>query len=109
MDSKPSTVESSTVGSSVIAVTSDTDCCIAPAKYLEADNTAEDASVPGYDGWIDSIQVYGKRYAIKAAIVEYHALTCPKCGGQVQMHNGWGKCEYCNTEYSAVIKLSAIE
>ena len=100
-------IKSNIVGSGVIAVKSDTskDYCIAPAKYLEADNTAEDESVPGYDGWIDSIQVYGKRYAIKAAIVEYHALICPKCGGQVQMHNGWGKCGYCDTEYSAVIKL----
>lgn len=100
-------IKQSIVGSSVIAVKSDTskDYYAASANYLEAGNTTEDENTPGYDGWIDSIQVYGKRYAIKAAIVEYHALTCPKCGGQVQMHNGWGKCGYCDTEYSAVIKL----
>lgn len=58
-----------------------------------------------YDGWIDSVNIDGKLYAIKAAIVEYHALTCPKCGGQIQMHNGMGQCQFCGTEFSATIRL----
>lgn len=72
--------------------------------YMEPAETHESAHGP-YDGWIDSVNVGGKRYAIKAAIVEYHALTCPKCGGQIRMHNGMGKCQFCDTEFSATIRL----
>ena len=72
--------------------------------YVEPAETHESTTGP-YDGWIDSVQVNGKKYAIKAAIVEYHALTCPKCGGQIRMHNGMGKCPFCDTEFSATIRL----
>jgi len=72
--------------------------------YIEPAETHESAHGP-YDGWIDSVTVDGKIYAIKAAVVEYHALTCPKCGGQIRMHNGMGQCEYCGTEFSATIRL----
>lgn len=72
--------------------------------YVEPAETHESINGP-YDGWIDSVNVDGKKYAIKAAIVEYHALTCPKCGGQIQMHNGMGKCQFCGTEFSATIRL----
>lgn len=72
--------------------------------YVEPAETHESAH-DSYDGWIDSVKVDGKKYAIKAAIVEYHALTCPKCGGQIHMHNGMGKCQFCDTELSATIRL----
>lgn len=72
--------------------------------YVEPAEIHESTHGP-YDGWIDSVNVNGKTYAIKAAIVEYHALTCPKCGGQIQMHNGMGQCQFCGTEFSATIRL----
>ena len=72
--------------------------------YVEPAETHESAHGP-YDGWIDSVNIDGKTYAIKAAVVEYHALTCPKCGGQIQMHNGMGQCQFCGTEFSATIRL----
>lgn len=72
--------------------------------YVESAETHESAHGP-YDGWIDSVNINGKTYAIKAAVVEYHALTCPKCGGQIHMHNGMGQCEFCGTEFSATIRL----
>lgn len=72
--------------------------------YMEPAEIHESVHGP-YDGWIDTVNVDGKKYAIKAAVVEYHALTCPKCGGQIHMHNGMGKCQFCDTEFSATIRL----
>ena len=72
--------------------------------YIEPAETHESSHDP-YSGWIDSVTIDGKIYAIKAAVVKYHALTCPKCGGQIHMHNGMGKCQFCDTEFSATIRL----
>lgn len=66
-----------------------------------------DPSLPeGYSGWISSIQLPdGRKYKLKCEIVQAHPLTCPKCGGNVTMNMGWGKCDYCGTNYSAVVKI----
>ena len=52
------------------------------------------------DGYISKITFGGKVYKLKCEIVEVHPMTCPKCGGQLELHYGTGKCEYCGTHYS---------
>lgn len=38
-------------------------------------------------------------------VVEYHPLTCTKCGGQVEIKDGFGQCPYCKTSFSATIVI----
>ena len=38
-------------------------------------------------------------------VVEYHPLTCTKCGGQVEIKDGFGQCPYCKTNFSATIVI----
>lgn len=42
---------------------------------------------------------------ITPPVVEYHPLTCTKCGGQVEIKDGFGQCPYCKTSFSATIVI----
>lgn len=58
-----------------------------------------------FDGYITAIKVGGKTYKLRCEIVEIHELTCPKCGGEIELKFGTGKCKYCDTLFSTKIKL----
>lgn len=55
--------------------------------------------------YISRIQIGGKMYKFRCEIVEVHPLTCTKCGSPLELHNGHGRCEYCGTNYSAVMNV----
>lgn len=60
----------------------------------------------GYDGYIDTIQLPdGKKYKLRVEVVEVYPMICPKCGGDVTLKYGHGKCEYCGTSYSTNFKI----
>lgn len=69
------------------------DFCEAPDDLNEEEN------------YISAICVHGKTYKLRCEIVEVHPLTCTKCGGSLELHNGHGKCEYCGTNYSAIMSI----
>lgn len=58
-----------------------------------------------FDGYIDRITVNDKTYRLKCVITEVYPMSCPKCGGRVELKYGHGKCEYCGTNYSTQFKL----
>ena len=55
--------------------------------------------------YITAIKVGGKTYKLRCEIVEIHPLTCTKCGSPLELHNGHGRCEYCGTNYSAIMSI----
>ncbi len=57
------------------------------------------------DGYISKIQVGDKVYALRCEIVEVHPMTCPKCGGNMTLKYGTGKCDYCGTLYTTQFKV----
>ena len=58
------------------------------------------------DGYISKIQMpNGKVYALRCEIVEVYATTCPKCGGNVTLKYGTGKCDFCGTTYTTQFKM----
>lgn len=57
------------------------------------------------DGYISKIRVNGKTYKLRCEIVEVYDMTCQKCGAQLQLHYGSGRCEYCGTYYSTQLKI----
>ena len=59
----------------------------------------------GFDGWIDRIVFGGKTYALRCEVIEAHPITCSKCGANVELHHGEGRCEYCGTYYTTRIMV----
>lgn len=58
------------------------------------------------DGYISKILAPdGKVYALRCEIVEAYATTCPKCGGNVTLKYGTGKCDFCGTSYTTQFKM----
>lgn len=57
------------------------------------------------DGYISKIQLEDKVYALRCEIVEIYATTCPKCGGNITLKFGTGKCDYCGTSYTTQFKM----
>lgn len=55
--------------------------------------------------YISKVCIDGRMYKLRCEIVEVHPLTCTKCGSTLELHNGHGKCEYCGTNYSAVMSI----
>lgn len=66
-----------------------------------------------FDGYISEIQLpNGKVYKLRCEVVEVYPMICPKCGGDVELRYGSGKCMYCDTRYTTQFKIkeeSAIE
>lgn len=62
------------------------------------------------DGFIDRITLpNGKTYGLKCEIVEIYSMTCPKCGGSLELKYGSGKCPYCDTYFSTEFKLQEVK
>ena len=60
------------------------------------------------DGYIKYISLHGKTYALRCDVVEIYDTTCPKCGGNVTLKFGTGKCDYCGTSYTTQFKMIEI-
>ena len=69
-------------------------------EICEAPNDLNDE-----EGFISAVVINGKKYKLRCEIVEVHPLTCTKCGGQLELHNGHGKCAFCGTNYSAIMSI----
>ena len=58
------------------------------------------------DGYISKIQLGDKTYKLRCEVVEVYPMTCPKCGGQVELHCGTGECKSCGTKYTTQFKIT---
>lgn len=54
------------------------------------------------DGIINTIKLpNGKIYALQACLTAIKPITCPQCGGRVEISFGEGQCEYCDTRFTS--------
>ena len=59
-----------------------------------------------FDGYIREITLpNGKRYKLQCEVVEVYPMTCPKCGGKVELHYGEGSCQSCGTAFTTQFKI----
>lgn len=57
-------------------------------------------------GYISRIQLPdGKLYKLQCEVVEVYAMTCPKCGGKVELKYGTGECQSCGTGFTTQFKI----
>jgi len=57
------------------------------------------------DGFIHTIVMGNKKYALQANIIAVKPIVCPKCGGTVTLRYGEGKCEFCGMQYTSKFEL----
>jgi len=62
-------------------------------------------SDPKFEGYISSIVIGKKEYKLRCEVVEVYPMVCPKCGGQLELKYGHGKCEYCGTQFATNFKV----
>lgn len=63
-------------------------------------------SIKEFDGYISTIELpNGKTYRLRCEVVEVYAMTCPKCGGVLELKYGSGTCNYCGTSYTTQFKI----
>lgn len=67
-----------------------------------------DANGREFDGYINEIRFNGKVYKFRCDVVEVYSMTCPKCGGNVTLKYGSGKCDFCGTNYTTNFKLEEV-
>lgn len=59
-----------------------------------------------FGGYINSITLPdGKTYKLQCEVVEVYPMTCPKCGGHVELKYGYGECNYCGTTFATNFKI----
>ena len=59
-----------------------------------------------FDGYIKQIQLAdGKIYKLQCEVVEVYPMTCPKCGGHVELKYGSGECQSCGTAFTTQFKI----
>ena len=58
-----------------------------------------------YDGYVSKIRIDDKVYKLRCEVVEVYPMVCPKCGGQLELKYGHGKCEYCGTSFATNFKV----
>lgn len=59
-----------------------------------------------FDGYINTIVLpNGKKYKLQCEVVEIYPMTCPKCGGHVELKYGYGECSYCGTSFATNFKI----
>ena len=46
-----------------------------------------------YDGFISSVQLNGKLYGLKLAVVEACPIRCKNCGASFELKYGSGRCD----------------
>ena len=57
-------------------------------------------------GYINRITLpNGKVYKLQCEVVEVYPMECPKCGGNVTLKYGTGKCDYCGTNFTTQFKI----
>lgn len=61
------------------------------------------------DGYVSKIKLGDKLYALRCEVVEVYAMKCPKCGGNLELKYGTGKCEFCGTSYTTQFKLEEMK
>lgn len=60
------------------------------------------------DGYISRVCIDGKVYKLRCEVVEVYPMTCKKCGGQLELKYGTGKCPFCNTIYTTNFKVEEV-
>lgn len=60
-------------------------------------------------GYVSKIIVDGKIYNLRCEVVEIYPMTCKKCGGQLELKYGTGKCPFCNTMYTTNFKVEEVK
>ena len=65
--------------------------------------TKKDAEFGGYISKV--LLPNGKIYKLQCEVVEVYPMTCPKCGGQVELKYGTGECKSCGTNYTTQFKI----
>ena len=59
-----------------------------------------------FDGYIHTVCTPdGKRYKLQCEVVEVYPMTCPKCGGRVELKYGNGSCQSCGTSFTTQFKI----
>lgn len=61
-----------------------------------------------FDGYIKYIELHGKLYKLQCEVVEVYPMTCPKCGGQLELKYGNGTCQFCGTQFTTQFKLAEV-
>jgi len=65
-----------------------------------------DYPVPeGCEGWISKVRILDKTYALKCEVIALHPISCPKCGGSVNLTHGEGRCDYCGTLFTTKLMM----
>lgn len=63
-----------------------------------------------FDGYINTVCTPdGKRYKLQCEVVEVYAMTCPRCGGQLELKYGSGSCKFCGTNFTTQFKLTEVK
>lgn len=58
------------------------------------------------EGYISEVRLpNGKRYKLQCEVVEVYPMTCPKCGGHVELKYGNGECRSCGTAFTTQFKI----
>lgn len=57
------------------------------------------------DGFINTIKVGDKIYALQASIVEVKEIKCKNCGHPLYLKYGEGKCEMCGSSYTTHFEI----
>lgn len=65
----------------------------------------DDRNGQEFEGYINQISVCGKIYKLRCEVVEVYAMNCPRCGGELKLEYGSGKCQYCDTTFTTQFKL----
>ena len=68
----------------------------------------EKVKAEGYDGYINTLIIHGKKYKLMCEVVETYPIVCPKCGASFELKYGSGKCSHCETYYTSQFKLSEV-
>ena len=59
-----------------------------------------------FEGYISEVWLpNGKRYKLQCEVVEVYPMTCPKCGGHVELKYGNGECRSCGTAFTTQFKV----
>lgn len=62
-----------------------------------------------FDGYVSGIRLPDGRFLkLRCEVIEVYAMTCPKCGGQLELKYGNGTCQFCGTQFTTQFKLAEV-
>ena len=61
-----------------------------------------------FGGYVNKIYIGGTYYKLQCEVIEVHPMICPRCGGNLELHFGEGKCEYCGTNFTTKFILEPV-